>query len=186
MKQGYALVAGLLFATSALASQCERPYIFFDLGNTLVDTKTYDFKKVVYMPGAYDYLRELKSHGYPLGLIVNIPESWGTTHEEKMTALQNFIANLWVDSNPMRWDIFDAGVLIPMNNSERKPAAALFESAASIAASHGCPAIYEGEELAEMAPAKAAGLKPFLAGDQGRSFFLPVERIDEYARHLRR
>ncbi|MBI3558562.1 MAG: hypothetical protein HY074_20015 [Deltaproteobacteria bacterium] len=181
------LIALILAVTGSLSAHaaCDKPYIFFDLGNTLVDTKTYDFEKIMYMPGAYNYLRELKSHGYPLGMIVNIPESWGARREEKMAALKKFIADKWTDSAPMAWELFDAGILIPMKDAQRKPAAVLFEAAASIAARAGCPAIYEGEEIQEMAPAKAAGMKPYLAGSEANTFFLSVERIDEYARHLR-
>ena len=56
------------------AEGCSHPWVFFDLGNTLVDTKTYDYNKIFYMPGALKYVKDLRAKGYHLGLIVNYPD----------------------------------------------------------------------------------------------------------------
>lgn len=67
-----------------------RPWLFFDLGNTLVhtwsDPQTNDVVRVEWMrykgPGgrvvdAREYLTDLSARGYPIGLIANIPQKWG-------------------------------------------------------------------------------------------------------------
>ena len=69
-------------------------WVFFDLGNTLVDT-TQGEKKYSYLPGALNYLAMLKKSGYKLGLISNIPVSWGSNFDERLFELKgNVKSNL--------------------------------------------------------------------------------------------
>ncbi len=60
-----------------LPHSCNKAFIFFDLGDTLIDTHTHDYNPMFAMPGALAHLRELNSLGYPLGIISDVPESWG-------------------------------------------------------------------------------------------------------------
>jgi FMN phosphatase YigB (HAD superfamily) len=138
---------------------CELPWLFFDLGaDTIVDTQTDDFKKVYYMPGAHEYLADLRAKGYHLGLLVNIPASWGDTQEAKLEATQKFIADLWTDKIPLDWDQFDLGVAFPPTDAERKPAPYLFEQAIARAAARQCDAVYQGALADEIPAADAAGM----------------------------
>lgn len=171
----------LLSAHFSAFADCERPFLFFDLGNTLVDTRTYKFEKIIYMPGAFTYIAELKRRGYSLGLIANIPESWGSTRAEKLATLRKFISDRWADPNPMIWDAFDLGILIPLKNSERKPAPVLFNQAMALAQQTHCKAIYEGEEDQEMVAAHNAGMFPFKVGRADR-FYLPIDEIDDFVK----
>lgn len=181
-----AVAVGAMLAGTFLPAQdrCPRPWMFFDLGNTLVDTKTYDFKKILYMPKAYDYLRELRGKGYPLGLLVNIPESWGTSRAEKVARLKAEVSGptIWIDHNPMVWEFFtrtvtDDLILIPMKDNERKPGSPkLFDDAHALGSTESCPAVFQGEDPAEVSAAKARGMKGYLIG-QDSDIYLPESKI---------
>lgn len=67
---------------SGIEDTCKDTWIYFDLGNTLVNTKDHP-NQVKYMEGALEYLDSLKNAGCTLGLIVNIPEQFGTTYQKK-------------------------------------------------------------------------------------------------------
>ena len=139
--------------------RCALPWVYFDLGaNTLLDTKTTDFKQVFYMSGALEYLTDLRGKGYHLGLLVNIPASWGATQSAKLAATRAFILDKWTDSRPMDWSLFDLGVKFPPSDAERKPKPYLFLKAAGKAHAAGCEAVYEGTIAEEIPAATAAGL----------------------------
>lgn len=147
------------FATATQPS-CALPYLFFDLGaNTLIDTDTFDFKKIFYVPGAYDYLHDLKAKGYHLGLLVNVPESWGKTQEEKLKATQKVIGDAWTDSHSLDWDLFDLGVAFPPTDADRKPAPFLFNQAMNQAKAADCDAVYQSTLPDEIPAANKAGMQ---------------------------
>jgi histidinol phosphatase-like enzyme len=149
---------------------CERPWIFFDLGDVLVDTRDWD--NLRYNDGARDYVLELRRLGFTLGLIVNIPESWGADQAEKLARLQSEIAETWREPEPFVWSAFDA-VLLPPNDSLRKPAPYLFEQARSIAGA-ACTPLFQGENAAEVTAAEHVGMTAYHVGVAGRSFFKPL------------
>ncbi len=68
---------GALSAIADTTSVCKKNHVFFDLGETLVDTKTFGFDPVFYLPGARELLTKLMRRGHPLGLITDVPVSWG-------------------------------------------------------------------------------------------------------------
>jgi len=152
----------------AHAATCSRPWLFFDLGNTLIDTR--DWSHVTHLPGAKDYLIRLKAAGYSLGLIANIPEDWGTTEAEKLQALKANVAKDWAEAEPFDWDLFTC-VLVPLKNAERKPAPALFLRAQESA--DGCPTIYQGEDSTEVQAANSLGMRSYQVGQPAKPFFLP-------------
>lgn len=169
---------------------CAKPWIYFDLGNTIVDTSTFDYAKILYMPGAKDYLQKLEADGYPLGLIVNIPESWGATPAAKLQALKDFVNAAWVNEAddepglaPFDWAPFEGRIILPMKDTERKPAPILFERAQAQALQAGCAAVYQGEVPEEMIAAKQAGLFPFHLG-VAPDAYLPESQIDDYVVHF--
>lgn len=160
-----ALALFLASASSAVLPTCEKPLLYFDLGNTLLktdfDSTTKQIKTVNYFPNVKGYLSRLKKSHFKIGLIVNIPESWGKTREAKVTALKAFVKNHWVGSTPMDWTVFDLGILVPENESQRKPAPHLFLEALAAAKKVGCPAIYQGESQREVIAANGVGLHAY-------------------------
>lgn len=230
-------------ALDAGNSQCQKPWLFFDLGNTIVATPldkpaadpTSDIERIYWTRYRHDhimrdalwYLEDLKSKGYPIGLLVNIPESWGDedgslvqsmesdpnpisrAHKEanlsrlKVAAISDYFlghgpgdppgqGGRWRDPNHaegMNWGVFPAGnTLVPFHNRNRKPrnlpftedSLYLFRKGVQMAAAQGCPAVYLGEEKAEMAAARAAGMKPFHVEFDETAAVQPEGQPDKY------
>ena len=110
----------------------KRPWVYFDLGDTIVNTK--DIKNIKYMNGAREYMEQLKREGFNIGIISNIPESWGNNYEEKFQSLKTYIHFGWGDvEHPFDWTVYDE-VILPLSNLELKPAPILFLKAFFIAA----------------------------------------------------
>ncbi len=174
----YFLLFLLLFSTASNGSQSARPctkaWVFFDLGNTIVDTRTYNYEKIFYIPGALEYLNELKHKGYKLGLIINIPEEWGQTYSKKIKALKDFIQASWTDPQPMTWELFNAGIFVPSKDIYRKPHPYLFKKVVRRAARRGCKVIYQGEIKEELEIAKQAGMVTHQVGTRPH-FFMPLD-----------
>lgn len=93
------LIALVLLAstTASLAAQaqgtCHQPMMFFDLGQTLVDTDTNKYNPMFYyrldarehsdardFPTAKEYLDTLVARGHKLGLLADIPGDWGVNY----------------------------------------------------------------------------------------------------------
>ena len=78
-----------IFSLASHAQTCAHPWMFFDLGNTIVDTKTNNYNPMFYLAdvqrfadghdykSSRDYLAALKNEGYLLGLVMDVPEAWG-------------------------------------------------------------------------------------------------------------
>ena len=73
---------------------------------------------------------------------------------EKLWFLKSYVENRWVDSIPFNWDIFE-NVILPKNDSERKPAPFMFQEAISVAPA--CPLVFMGETLEEIVAANDLG-----------------------------
>lgn len=159
------------------STTCEKPFVFFDLGNTVLDTETHNFEKIFYVPGALEYLLKLRQEGFRVGLLVNVPESWGANEIEKLQTLKDFVAKTWSDPRPMDWELFDAGVFFPASNKERKPDPALFKRAARLARAQSCPIVYQGEADDELRVAESVGIRTYRVGQGSRPFFMPIERL---------
>lgn len=180
-------VAVALAASSGIsghAGECGKPWVFFDLGNTVVASAPGQESK--YVPGAHAYVRELRKRGYSIGLITNVPEKWGTTRTAKIRALKKLIDETWTKdagAERMDWSDFpDSAIVIPRRDFERKPSPYLFAAArAHVALEEGtrdCPVFYQGEDAAEVATAEAAGLSGYVVGRDPAAPFLPVERLE--------
>jgi phosphoglycolate phosphatase-like HAD superfamily hydrolase len=162
-----------------------------DLGDTIIETlpveqhaKGTQDEQVRFMPGARAFLTELKSHQYKVGVISNAPESWGKTLGSKIRHLKDYIKHRWRDREKIRWSEFDAGILLPPTDAERKPAPYLFVQAREHAAAHGCKAVFIGENAQEIEAAKAAGLYAFLADPSrkpGKVPYIPIAQLDRLA-----
>jgi hypothetical protein len=164
----------LAHADASAADPCGRGWVYFDLGNTIIDTTDWDHLK--YMPLAREYVRDLRTAGFKVGLITNVPESWGATFEAKMATLKNEIATPWSDAHPFDWNDFDE-ILLPPTNADRKPAPYLFMQALQL---HPlCQLAFQGDDAAEAIAASDAGFKTsYLVGKNApHGFFLPVDKI---------
>ncbi len=137
MKRLYPLILILIGSscstlTPRTTSNCAHPWVFFDLGDTLIDTKGGAFHEVDYLPGASDLLKKFKAEGYRIGLISNIPEGWGDTHPERISRLKSELARDWNPKakEPFHWEWIDRDAyFLPATVKERKPASTLFERA---------------------------------------------------------
>ncbi|MBC7692100.1 MAG: hypothetical protein H7222_10045 [Methylotenera sp.] len=176
----------------SFAQTCARPWVFFDVGNTLIVTKPDPsrpdhLKDIHYIPGALRYLRILKRDFYPLGVISNLPEGWGDEGPYKnvqdkrtrqLLQTQLSFSQDWQAGTPeFDWTYFGkmtgsgngrtyfGNVYFPNLTGERKPAVCatcVFNRALATAQDAGCPALYVGESEDEMRAAEKAGFIPFL------------------------
>ncbi|MEV6601760.1 hypothetical protein AB0M36_33630 [Actinoplanes sp. NPDC051346] len=158
---------------ASVAAVCQRPVVYFDLGNVLIDTS--DWSNVRYEAGALSYLRDLRSRGITMGLIINIPETWGTTQEEKLATMKQYIADRWVEPRPFVWSYFEGHIVLPRTDAERKPAPVMFERA--LAEASPCVPYYQGEVATELTAAAQVGLRTYQVGKPGRSFYIPASQL---------
>ncbi len=148
--------------------------VYFDLGETLVHTGEDD--STSYLPGAADYLRELRERHIKVGLITNVPSEWGSTDAERAAALKKEVDSTWKGSAPFAWADFGDRILTPRTEAERKPAPALWERAK--ANSGGCRLVYEAETVEETEAAAALGYVAYQVGQPSRPAYLPARVIE--------
>jgi hypothetical protein len=80
--------------------KCMKPWVFFDLGNTIVDTVTNNYNPIFHMqavsqknedgsykwkdgelyPSAREYINKLQEEKTILGLLPDVPEEWGVNY----------------------------------------------------------------------------------------------------------
>ena len=164
------MLSFLFFLFFALSANAAPKWFFFDLGDTIVDTRN-GYDKMEYMEGAYEYLQNLKANGYKIGLIVNIPVEWGTTYPEKMAKLQSFVDSGWIDPLPFNLKSFDA-IYVPRFQVERKPSIVLFLTVSYNLWLEGETAVFQGEDPKEIENASLAGFTAYLVGS-GPTFYWP-------------
>lgn len=187
-------MTGCAHSRGLAQTPCAHPWVFFDLGNTLIDTAT-DANAIRFMPGAAEMLRELKARGLRIGLISNIPPEWGSTTAERYARLKKDVEERWSrDSahSKIDWALFDEeGILLPASVAERKPALTLFFQALQIArqdeACASCLVPYQGEDLPEIEAARVAGMEAFLIRNPrtARSIsevYYPIEDLETLCR----
>ncbi|MFI6475360.1 hypothetical protein ACIBL5_34575 [Streptomyces sp. NPDC050516] len=148
--------------------------MYFDLGETLVHTA--DDGSTGYQPGAAAYLRALREHHIRIGLITNVPPSWGTTDAERAARLKKEVDATWRGSAPFAWQDFGDRILTPRTEAERKPAPVLWQRAK--ADSGRCRLVYEAETTEEVDVAGSLGYVPYQVGQPHRPAFLPVALIE--------
>jgi hypothetical protein len=166
------------------AEICGKPWVFFDLGNTVI--ASVPGQSFHYLPGAHAYLRELKKRGFSLGLITNIPENWGPTRAERIRKLKKMIREGWskeTGTEAMDWSDFpETSIVIPRRRSERKPAPYLYHAAlAKVSLAEGeknCPVYFEGEDPGEVAQADREGMIGYLVGKNPAAPYFPIESLE--------
>ncbi|PBC80386.1 MULTISPECIES: hypothetical protein [unclassified Streptomyces] len=151
--------------------------VYFDLGETLVHTA--EDKSVRYMPGAARYLRALRARHVPVGLITNVPPSWGSTDAERAAELKRVIDKDWVGSSPFAWSDFGDRIFTPRTEAERKPASALWKRAKN--ASGRCRVVYQAETTEEVRISRSLGYIAYQAARPEWPAYLPVPVITAIA-----
>lgn len=166
---------GLFSFHTKTHAQDKRPWVYFDLGDTVVNTK--DMKHLKYMNGAREYIEELKREGFHIGIISNIPEDFGMDYEEKLQTLKKVISDGWTEETPFDWSVYDE-IILPMKNSEMKPAPAMFIKAINRAES--CPSMYVGESPKEITAAQKTGMAAKLFNEQDQEPYIPVGKVKSF------
>lgn len=169
-----AAVAAGTPAAAPAGSQRGCAVVYFDLGETLMHTA--DDGTGTYRPGAAAYLRALRERHIKVGLITNVPSSWGRTDAERAVRLKKEVDTTWQGTAPFAWDDFGDRILTPRTEAERKPAPALWERAK--AASGGCHLVYEAETAEETDAAASLGYFAYQVGQPSRPDFLPAGLIE--------
>ncbi|NLU71399.1 hypothetical protein HCC61_01575 [Streptomyces sp. HNM0575] len=164
-------------AAARAADQHGCAVVWFDLGETLVHTAEDD--STGYMPGAAAYLRELRERDIEVGLITNVPPSWGETDAKRAAALKKEVDKAWKGSTPFAWKDFGDRILTPRTEAESKPAPALWERAKKNA--DGCRLVYQAETAEETDAAASLGYVAYQVGQPGRPAFLPARVIEDLA-----
>lgn len=172
------------------ATKCDHALIFFDLGETLVDTKTnedpvtHDYKKIYYFKKTTEYLKSLQKKGHKLGMIINVPETWGVDNAAKFAKLKDFVKASWNDpKNPeFRWNDFEPSmILLPPDDAHRKGKSPyLFELAKKFGDKSDCPVVFQGEEENEVDTAADVGMEAFLVKRDGANepIYMSIEKLD--------
>jgi beta-phosphoglucomutase-like phosphatase (HAD superfamily) len=169
-------ISGLLFILTLFSfkaiGQEKKPWIYFDLGDTVVSTK--DMKHIKYIKGAREYINELKREGFKVGIISNIPENWGMDYDEKLLSLKKVIQDGWDEPNPFDWTAYDE-VILPLKNNEMKPAPTLFLKA--ITKAESCPSAYIGESPREITAAQSVGMAAKLFVENETDLYIPIGQL---------
>ncbi|MEU6118694.1 hypothetical protein ABZ840_29620 [Streptomyces sp. NPDC047117] len=155
--------------------------VYFDLGETLVHTT--EDGSTGYLPGAAAYLRELRERHISVGLITNVPSSWGETDAERAAALKKEVDGSWKGSAPFAWKDFGDRILTPRTEAERKPAPVLWERARAEA--NGCRLVYQAETAEETDVAASLGYVAYRTGQPFRPAYLPARVIEMLAHRPR-
>ncbi|MGW0908795.1 hypothetical protein [Streptomyces sp. NPDC002853] len=161
-------------SAARVGAQRACPVVYFDLGETLVHTA--DDGSTSYRSGAASYLRALRERHIRIGLITNVPPSWGTTDAERAARLKKEVDATWRGSAPFAWEDFGDRVLTPRTEAERKPAPALWQRAKT--SSGHCRLVYQAETAEEVDVAASLGYVPYQIGRPHRPAYLPVGLIE--------
>ena len=175
----FLLISFLFFPL--LASAGSKAFVWLDLGDVIVETRN-GYEKMHYMPGAVEYVNELKLRGHSVGLIVNIPESWGQPEDynSKINELLVFLKKGWIDQeHPFTLAPFDQ-VLIPFFDRQRKPAPDLFVMALEVSNKRNLRPIFQSENVEEVNSAKTVGFTTHLVTFSGpQAHYLAFEELDK-------
>lgn len=185
---GFATVAALVTGDWENTRACRKPWVFFDLGNTVVTHRAGE--PSTYAPGAREYIDQLKNRGYRIGLITNVPAEWGPTPQAKLRELKKVIAETWTRdpaAHQMNWQEFRPEfTFMPSQEKERKPAPYLFRSALSRVSleegKRGCKVVFQGEDPREVEAARQEGMVAYLVGVNPAAPFLSIDELERLAR----
>ena len=175
MKKLSKMLFFISFFSCNVMAQDKRPWVYFDLGDTVVNTK--DMNHIKYMKGAREYINDLKREGFNIGIVSNIPENWGMDYDEKLSTLKKIIQDGWDEEQAFDWSIYDE-IILPLKNTEMKPAPTLFLKA--IAKAQSCPSAFIGESPKEIVAAQNVGMAAKLYNENDEIPFIPVEEVKTF------
>ncbi|MFJ9737231.1 hypothetical protein [Streptomyces sp. NPDC101166] len=161
-------------ATTPAHAERACPVVYFDLGETLVHTA--DDGSTTYLPGAASYLRNLRGRHIRVGLITNVPPSWGTTDAERAARLRTEVDATWRGPVPFAWADFGDRIRTPRTEAERKPSPVLWQRAKDDSA--GCRVVYQAETAQEVSVASSLGFVSYQVGRPKRPVFLPAGLVE--------
>ncbi|MEH0467470.1 hypothetical protein QA943_01205 [Streptomyces sp. B21-097] len=150
------------------------PVVYFDLGETLVHTA--DDGSTAYLPGAASYLRTLRQRHVRVGLITNVPPSWGATDAERAARLRREVDATWRGPAAFAWADFGDRIRTPRTEAERKPSPVLWQRAKDDSA--GCRVVYQAETAQEVSVASSLGFVSYQVGLPQRPMFLPARLVE--------
>lgn len=156
------------------------PVVYFDLGETLVHTA--DDGSTTYLPGAASYLRTLRERHIKVGLITNVPPSWGATDAERAARLRTEVDATWRGPTAFAWADFGDRIRTPRSEAERKPSPVLWQRAKEDSA--GCRVVYQAETVQEVSVACSLGFVSYQVGLPRRPAFLPAGLVELLGRRL--
>jgi len=179
---GFALL--LLSGVSRLSNPCEKPWVFFDLGNTVI--VSHPGQESHYLPGVHAYIQELRRRGYPIGLITNIPEKWAPSRTGRIRILKKMVAESWTkdqNAESMDWNDFpESRIVIPSSDAYRKPGRHPFRAALDqVSLSEGtrhCRVVFQGEDPLEVEAAEKSGMIGYVVGKNPDAAYLPIEYLE--------
>ncbi|MFF1542375.1 hypothetical protein [Streptomyces sp. NPDC058291] len=161
-------------ATAPAHGERACPVVYFDLGETLVHTA--EDGSTTYLPGAASYLRTLRKHHIRVGLITNVPPSWGTTDAERAARLRTEVDATWRGPTAFAWADFGDRIRTPRTEAERKPSPVLWQRAKEDSA--GCRVVYQAETAQEVSVASSLGFVAYQVGLPQRPAFLPAGLVE--------
>jgi len=164
-----------IFTCAQLNASTASTVLFFDLGNTLINTK--NEKQFKFFDSTLSYLNSLKEKNYRMGLLINIPESWGESQEQKLKSLKDYVNNRWKESKPFPWSYFEVIFLSP-DTKRRKPNPYLFNQAMNWAKNKTI--LYQSENREEVFQASSMGIASFQVNQRKDQFYIPLNKINSY------
>lgn len=166
------------------APPCEKTWVFFDLGNTVINS--HPGQESRYLPGVHAYIRELRRRGNPIGLITNVPEKWAPSRSGRIKILKKMVAEGWTKeagAETMDWaDFPDSAIVIPSGDAYRKPGPHPFQTAlAQVSVLEGtrkCRVVFQGEDPIEVSAAEKNGMIGYVVGKDPAAPYLPIDWLE--------
>src|SRR4051812_25113627 len=100
----FAISVAVLPSVAIAAAPLACPFVYIDLGQTLVDTSTNNYNPMFYLkvdpsfsdhdrfPSAKEYVEALVSETRsPLGMIVDVPEAWGSSQDPPLEPVSDYM-----------------------------------------------------------------------------------------------
>jgi len=141
-------------------SKTEEMTIYFDLGNTLIDSngmskpgETPIRKTLRYLSHSKTFVDRVRSQAIKMGMITNVPKTW-SVHD-----LKNFVDERWVDESPFVWSDFEGRIQMPTPQIPAKPSPEIFIAAQKLSLSKRY--VYIGENVKELKAACTLGFAAY-------------------------
>jgi FMN phosphatase YigB (HAD superfamily) len=169
------LMSLMILGAIQVKTNAKNLWVYFDLGNTVINVK--DKKSFKYFEGSREYITQLKEFGFKIGVISNIPESFGPDYETKLKTLKQYISSRWSEEERFDWDIFD-NIYLPLSNDELKPAPILYQRA--LGDNGNTKSLFISETPKEVEAAQNLGFAGHVFHDDAHDLYIPIEEVEEF------